>query len=862
MYVFSLSDHQTSLRNAGGKGLSLSRMIRYGLPVPDGFYVSTEAYQEFISINNLQVAIDKTYELVDIERPQSVEEISKTIRDLILEAPIPPDIVEAVRAAYEQLVSYSRQSAVAVRSSATAEDLPEASFAGQQDTFLNIQGVDQVLVAVRKCWASLWTARAMTYRERYGFDTADLALSVIVQCMVPAKAAGVLFTVNPVSGNNDQVLISGSWGLGEAVVSGSVTPDSLVVNKQTGEIMSSEIGCKLVQTVADENGTSESIVPENMQNVAVLQSDQVMELINLAKRVEVLFGVPQDIEWAITEDQAYLLQSRPITTIGQNVPSSVTHNATLDGDYMWTNMIVGEVFPAAVTPATWSIWEDLFNSLSFGDVPGIGNIAGRPYLNYSLTYSFLLKMVRNHDRVMETIKDMVGLPPEGMATPSFPVPWRTILFKVIPQEFKKELKKQQLKKDFSKTLSDIRERCNALKQQIELSDEAELVVLWQEEIWPLWQDTHLLQDGMNEDLQGLTQKLKTGLMKYPSEIDSNTLLTSIQSGNLASLGPVVSLEKVQRGELTRQAYLELFGHRGPNENELAEPRPYEDGNWLDEQLKAFSGAPVNVSAQLENRKLEFETLQKELAAQLPPKASKEIIRRIEEIAKVNTDREAIRSELTRVVDLIRVFFLNGGELSGYRNDVFFLTVDELIASLSGQALGDVPIEQRKQRFEQEKALPKLPTWILGRFDPFEWAADPNRRMDAYDSRAMIRPRPQDTAGERNVIHGQPGSLGHVEGFVRRIDDPAYGDKLQAGEILVTGTTNIGWTPIFPRAGAVVTDIGGSLSHAAIVARELGIPAVVGCRDATIRLHTGDRVLIDGAQGIVEILELIEGPRNA
>ena len=860
-YVSSLSNLDTSLSNAGGKGLSLSRMIRSGLPVPDGFYVSTAAYRSFILLNDLQGTIDRAYASVDINQPRSVENVSKLIRDRILDAPIPQGIIGAVKEVYNQLVCSSGDGTVAVRSSATAEDLPEASFAGQQDTFLNIHGIDQVLIAIRKCWASLWTARAMTYRAQYGFDTADLALAVVVQCMVPAQVAGVLFTINPVSGSTDQVLISGSWGLGEAVVSGAVTPDTLVVDKRTGKVIHSEIGQKLVQTVVVENGTTELAVPENLQNSAVLKDDQVMKLINLARRVEALFGVPQDIEWALTEDEVYLLQARPITTINQDPPSSVSHNATLDGDYMWTNMIVGEVFPTAVTPATWSIWEDLFNSLSFGDVPGIGNIAGRPYLNYSLTYSFLLKMVRNHDRVMETIKDMIGTPPEGMAVPSFPVPWRTILFKVIPQEFKKELKKKQLKKNFSQYISEVRSQCFELKEQIKVSDESELVSLWNDHIWPLWQETHLLQDGLNEDLQGLTKKLKSALTKYQSVIDVNTLLTSIQSGDLASLGPVVGLDKVQRGELTHQEYLELFGHRGPNENELAELRPYENENWLDEQLAAFSSSPVNVSAQLKKRKFEFNTYMNEVTAQLPLKKARQVIHLIEQTAKVNADREAIRSELTRVIDLIRVFFINGGDLTGYQDDVFFLTIDELIASLSGQIQGDQPIALRKKRFEQERSLPKLPTWILGHFDPFEWASKPNHRSDAYSSQAILTQQPDIAARNEGIIHGQPGSSGHVEGLVRRLDDPADGDKLQAGEILVTSTTNIGWTPLFPRAGAVVTDIGGSLSHAAIVARELGIPAVVGCRDATIRLQTGDRVRVDGASGMIEILETVKGTPN-
>jgi phosphohistidine swiveling domain-containing protein len=201
--------------------------------------------------------------------------------------------------------------------------------------------------------------------------------------------------------------------------------------------------------------------------------------------------------------------------------------------------------------------------------------------------------------------------------------------------------------------------------------------------------------------------------------------------------------------------------------------------------------------------------------------------------------------------VIRALFLRAGQLSGLGDGVFFLTVDEVVAVLSGDTSSAAHIPARQEAYEKHKALPPLPAWIRGRFDPLQWAADPNRRSDVFDPHLTASlPAPS----VDNVIKGCPGSAGRVEGVVCRIDSPEEGDRLQPGEILVASTTNVGWTPLFPRAAAVVTDIGGSLSHAAIVARELGIPAVVGCGDAAIRLRTGDRVLVDGRQGIVEILE--------
>jgi phosphohistidine swiveling domain-containing protein len=526
-------------------------------------------------------------------------------------------------------------------------------------------------------------------------------------------------------------------------------------------------------------------------------------------------------------------------------------NAIPTGDYLWTNMIVGEVFPTATTPSTWSVWQDFFSMLSMGDIPTIECIAGRPYLNYSLTYSFLLKLTRKHERVMGLIKDSIGVPPAGVDIPSFPVSWRTVLFQVLPQEARNELKKARLRKSAPEFLAMVRERCQELGHRIESASGDELIALWTKEIRPLWKEIHPLQDKMNEELNVLTRKLKAELTRLLRGDEANALLTTISSaGELASVGPLVGLSKLSSGELSREEYLRRYGHRGSHENELAEPRPHEDPAWLDRQLAEFK-SPVDVTALLEKRDTEFDAVRQEITRHLPPKKAQGIGRKIAATVETNTLREATRSELTRIVDVIRAFFLRAGELGGLGDGVFFLTVDELIAVLSGDTSSAAHIPARQQAYEKYRALPPLPVWIRGRFDPFQWAADPNRRRDVFDVHMPISPP---APSVDNVIKGQPGSAGRVEGIVQRVDSPDQGDRLQPGEILVASTTNVGWTPLFPRAAAVVTDIGGSLSHAAIVARELGIPAVVGCGDATIRLKTGDRVLVDGRRGVVEILE--------
>jgi pyruvate,water dikinase len=268
-------------------------------------------------------------------------------------------------------------------------------------------------------------------------------------------------------------------------------------------------------------------------------------------------------------------------------------------------------------------------------------------------------------------------------------------------------------------------------------------------------------------------------------------------------------------------------------------------------LAEFNESPVDVGALLAKRDDESIALWDEFKTHLSPRDIQGVERLMDQTAETNTLREATRSELTRLVGVIRALFLRAGEVSGLGNDVFFLTVDEVVDVLSGDRSSLKRIAARQEAWDACRALPPLPSWIRGCFDPFKWASDPKRRSDLFDAHL---PRPSTTPSANGVIRGQPGSAGRVEGIVQRIDSPGEGDRLQPGQILVASTTNVGWTPLFPRAAAVITDVGGSLSHAAIVARELGIPAVVGCGDATIRLKTGDRVLVDGRRGVVEILE--------
>ncbi len=290
-FILPLDDVSARLSQVGGKGASLARMAAAGLPVPSGFHVTTAAYRRFVDANALQGTILAAVSVVSPDDPAGLENASASIRALFAQGTIPEEIAGAVRQAYAELGEGDLP--VAVRSSATAEDLPEISFAGQQETYLNMHGEAMVLDAVKRCWASLWTARAIGYRARHNIAQEDVSLAVVVQALVPADAAGILFTANPLTGVRDQVMINAAWGLGEAIVGGQVTPDTVVVDKVNGAITKQEITEKDVMTVCTTEGTREEPVPAEQRKQAVLSPAQITELAHIGARIETLYSPGQ-----------------------------------------------------------------------------------------------------------------------------------------------------------------------------------------------------------------------------------------------------------------------------------------------------------------------------------------------------------------------------------------------------------------------------------------------------------------------------------------------------------------------------------------------------------------------------------------
>jgi len=862
--VMSLGDLAATAAAVGGKGASLAYLVRAGFPVPLGFHVTVGAYRDFVGRCGLHEPVLAALSGVDSSDPATFEAASRRIGELFAGQPVPVSTAAAIARAYADL---GEEVAVAVRSSATAEDLPCVSSAGQHDTYLNVRGRAGLLDAVQRCWASLWTPRAIGYYARHGIAAGEASMAVVVQRFVPADAAGVLFTVNPVGGGRDQVLVNASWGLGEAVVSGHVIPDTVVVGRADGRVADYQIGGKEVMTVADDTGTRERDTPADRRQAAVLSDDEAGELARLGLAIEELYGRPADAEWARADGQLFVLQARPATSpkpAGQpgdqaaqpGIPPGEEWNDSLNGDYLWTNGNLGEAIPDVMTPVTWSFIE-LFmtRAISPPHLPGYrgyGRVGGRFYVNFSMSVALAAVGGIARKRFIKLTEPVFGRLPPGEEVPRVRLPRWKIFRMLAVRTIANARRVRRCQKGMREFVASAPARCADLRAGIQrIGEAAALADAGPSRVEPLFveaADMLVAAGGGTDALVLLLVPRK--LAKLIGQDDATVLLSGQRAGaaELASLGPMIGLAQLARGEIDRATFALRYGHRGPHEAEVSVPRPAEDPGWIDAELARLRDTAHSADHLLVRQEAARQAVWDRLRQQQPKRAAK-VRAMADRWAEVARAREETRSELVRSLSVLRTWVLRAGELTGRGDDLFFLSYQEILDVLRGDksALSSVPA--RRATYSTYRALPPYPAVIRGRFDPVRWSADPDRRTDYYNEHTTTAP-PSPAGG---TIAGFPGVSGVVEGIARVIGQPDDDAQLGDGEILVTTTTNIGWTPVFPRAAAVVTDVGAPLSHAAIVARELGIPAVVGCGDATMLLHSGDRIRVDGGKGTVELL---------
>jgi pyruvate,water dikinase len=532
-------------------------------------------------------------------------------------------------------------------------------------------------------------------------------------------------------------------------------------------------------------------------------------------------------------------------------PTTGEYNDSLMGDYLWSSVNIREAAPDVMTPYTWSRMRNGYARMIF--LPGylqIGNLCGRLYFNISVQATIYQALWQRHAFDDES-RELFGIDPDELKKwniPLIPISLRDRAF-ILRSGLRLQTDVRNSMKSIQAFLDTNPIWCEAQHNNMPVLEKDELV-RWSDDVLSPYLVRHfwcLMGSAIMQTT--FIGKLRRDLLKIAGPDDVIAFLSNVSTRDefLSSLGVVVSLDKLRRGEMSREEYVRKYGHRGPHEAEMSIPRPAENLNWIDEQLEGLKRAPVDVETLLQEQRARFEVALKNLQKAAPQKFDT-LLQRVKEAARLTRLREGARAEYVRIFRVMRDFVLRAGALCGLGEDAFFLEHDEIIRLLGRQDEAISQIPARKVAYQKFSALPEYPTIIVGGFDPFTWAADPHRQTDIFDANQRIRRQFTDQ------IKGLPGSAGHAEGRVRILNSPEEGCQLQPGEILVAVTTNVGWTPIFPRAAAIVTDVGAPLSHAAIVAREMGIPAVVGCGNASMLLKTGDHVRVDGGRGVVELME--------
>ncbi len=886
---FSAID-RASLPIVGGKAANLGEMVRAGLPVPPGFCVTTAAYAlvaEGADLEPILVELAATR----ADDTAHLAELATAARTKLLSAPVPTVVAEAIAEAYRALGN-DESIPVAVRSSATAEDLPYASFAGQQDTYLNIVGVEAVLDAVRRCWASLWTDRVVSYRASNGIDPHTVRLAVAVQRMVDASVAGVLFTANPLTGKRRQAVIDANPGLGEAVVSGVVNPDHFVVNTTTGEIVERRLGDKRIIIQAAPGGGTQRIEQAEPGNEACLSDDQVRALAALGAQVEAYYGAPQDIEWAIDPTgHLWLLQARPITTL---FPLPVTAPATDDvlRVYFSFNVVQGVyrpftpmalsffhlfssalaialgmpprdplIGPAVLVEAASRLFIDMTTPLrsSFGRkiLIGLAQVGEAPSarLFEQLTTDPRLSLVPTRRwRVVRTLASFIALTraplylPQALFWPSAAVA-RVERTRAGLQEFNTAVAKAGAAGSI--------ERLIALEQ---------LLLDWIPRTFPRMGPAFVcglmayglagrLLDGLatpgelQSVLRGLphnpTTEMDLALWEVARRVQADPASARYlretpleQQGQDYRAGRLPFLLQQELSE-----FLRAYGHRGVAEIDVGLPRWSEDpthilgvlANYL--QLQDPTMAP---DVQFRRGAQEAEAMVADLTRRATRKGRLRgllvgfLLKRARQLSGI---REMPKFCIVFLLARVREQLWSIGEKLAQAGrletaeDIFFITLLETRVALAGTDMRSV-VHERRVSYEQELKRRHVPRVLLS--DGTEPGAETHAAGSAD-----------------GTLRGAPASAGVVTGKARVILDP-NGAHLEPGEILVAPSTDPGWTPLFLTAGGLVMEMGGMISHGAVVAREYGIPAVVGVLGATECITTGQQITVDGSKGIISL----------
>ena len=858
-YVLSLQEiDQTQIALVGGKGANLGELSRIeGVRVPDGFCVTTSAFQQIAAHAAIDGQLDDLSHL-DASDRDAIRNKSADVRSLIEATGMPNDIAAAIA---ESLSTCGETAAYAVRSSATAEDLPTASFAGQQDTYLNVVGHAAILDHVRRCWASLFTERAVTYRLRNDIDHRKVHMAVVVQRMVFPHAAGILFTADPISGNRNVTSIEASFGLGEALVSGLVNAD--VYKVRDGAVVASTIGTKqLAINGSPLGGTQEHAVEPERQQQPALTEDQVVRLAQLGRRIEKHFGRPQDIEWCLVDDELHIVQSRPITTlfpipetddVANHVYVSVGHQQMMTDPLKPLGLSVWQLTtPRPMAEAGGRLFVDVTQALaSPASRNALLNTLGKSDPRIRDAFETLLD---RGDFIRAVPNDGPAWTPPGAGSESIPTDPAIVTELIERSQASVEAAKREIEtKSGSEVLDFI---VTDIKQRRAHSDPLSLQVIMAgiEAAW--W-----LNDNMQTWL-GEKNAADTLTQSVPNNITSEMGLSLLDVGDVIRPYPdvVAFLQRVEDdgfldelgtlpGGLEArdaiQAWLDKYGMRGAGEIDITRPRWGEHPSMLVPMLlgnvknfKPGAGKQRFEQGRQEAVKKEHDLLARLRSLPDGEQKAEETKRMIERVRTFAGYREYPKYAMISRYFIYKQALMKEADrlvqagLLREREDVFYLRFEELQEVLRTDQVDEQLIRDRKNAFESYRAL--TPPRVL--------TSEGEGINGAYRREGM-------PAG---ALVGLPVSAGMVEGRARVILDMADAD-LESGDILVTAYTDPSWTPLFVAIAGLVTEVGGMMTHGAVIAREYGLPAVVGVQDVTKRIQDGQRIRVHGTEGYVEIL---------
>ena len=835
----------SDIDQAGGKAANLGELTRAGLPVPPGFVVLTEAYWAYIAEHQLHDQISAL--AAESDDPAGYDEAAAQIKALFedeVSDTLRTEIAEAYAALGEDVP-------VAVRSSATAEDLSEASFAGQQDTFLNVRGLDDLLVAVGDCWASLWTARAMAYRARQGIDPATVSLAVVVQQMVDAQSAGVMFTANPSNGRRDETVISAAWGLGESVVSGAVNTDNIVVRTSDGTIVSNEVADKAVMSVYAEQRTQERPVPADQRKRPVLSEAEVAELAAYGTRIENHYGTPQDIEWARADGNFWILQARPITALPEPEAAIPTDWTVPEPTAMYVRASIVEQLPDPLSPlfadmidgAVTRSLQSLFRDLLQEDVirerdVGLTTVNGYAYYRY--TRSGMGRLMWKSPPAFRML--FSGGTQDRWRSYSHPR-YRRIVSDWTARDIS-ELSTDELLAGVQELVDAAAEYYTAVQTIIPVAATSEVLFTW------CYDSVVRTKDDPPAPVFLLgydSAPIRAEKSLYDLAIWTRSCPELAES--LLALPPQTFLETAAESQdplwhewHTRfQAHLAGYGHVVYN-LDFINPVPADDPVPLLETLRFFvSGKGVDPYERQQRSAARREEATAAVLTRLDAVRAMPIRRLLRWAQRVAPVREDALADVGLAWPQLRRMLAEIGRrlqqvgVINEPDEVYWLhrkEIEDGVGNLAEQ------VEQRKQLWRgQLRATPPqlLPKGSWG--DMF---------------RNWMPAASEEQTGD--LIKGTGASAGKITAPARVLGGPQDFGSMQPGDVLVASITTPAWTSLFAMASAVVTDIGGPLSHSSIVAREYGIPAVLGTAVATRRIRSGQLIKVDGDAGTVRLLD--------